>query len=508
MTGGGISNRGSLQIDQSTISTNSSGSIEGVAPIVQGGGIYNSGTLTITNSTIANNRASYGAGPPDAYGAGIYNLGTLTLTNCTITGNSTFKGDGGGVYNKGGNVQITNCTIANNLGDSGHGGIVSLGTSPVIIKNNIVALNNPPGDIAGSFTSLGYNLIGDNFYATISAGPGDQIGTDAEPIDPMLGPLQNNGGATQTQALLPGSPAIDQGGSADGVTTDQRGRSRPVDSSAIPPPSGGNNSDIGAFEIQADPTLNISTRALVLTGENILDGGFIVTGTDDKEVLIRGLGPSLGDHGVTGFLIDPTVELHDLNGVLQSNDDWRDTQESEIEATGIPPTDDLESAIVVTLAPGEYTVILQGNDGPTGIGLVEIYDLNPAANSALSNLSSRSFVQTEDNVMIGGFILGAGEGVQATVLVRALGPSLAINGVMDPLPDPALELHDENGALIVSNENWKDTQEVEIEATGLAPANDKEAAILQVLASGPYTAIVRGADQTTGVGLVEIYNLH
>ena len=127
----------------------------------------------------------------------------------------------------------------------------------------------------------------------------------------------------------------------------------------------------------------------------------------------------------------------------------------------------MESAIVVTLAPGEYTVILQGNDGATGIGLVEIYDLNPAANSALSNLSSRSFVQTEDNVMIGGFILGAGEGVQATVLVRALGPSLAINGVMNPLPDPALELHDENGALIVSNENWKDTQEVEIEATGL-----------------------------------------
>ena len=224
--------------------------------------------------------------------------------------------------------------------------------------------------------------------ATLTPAIGDQVGTDDSPIDPMLGTLQDNGGLTQTQALLPGSPAIDKGGPANGVPTDQRSRRRPVDDPTIVPASGGDNSDIGAFEVQADQSLNISTRASVLTGENILDGGFIVTGTDAKQILIRGLGPSLANQGVTGFLMDPTLELHDTNGVIQSNDNWKDNQESEIEATGIPPANDAESAIIATLAPGEYTVILQGKDGGTGIGLVEVYDLDTAADSTLGNLST------------------------------------------------------------------------------------------------------------------------
>ncbi|HEY8669195.1 MAG TPA: choice-of-anchor Q domain-containing protein, partial [Terriglobales bacterium] len=425
----------------------------------------------------------------------------------TISGGGTFKGDGGGIYNEGTPVIITNCTISGNAADDGTGGVSNAtGNAGITLTNDIIAGNE--SDISGAFNSNGHNLIGNGTGATITPTVGDQIGTATAPIDPKLGPLQDNGGPTQTQALLPGSPAIDKGAAVTGINTDQRGRFRPADDPTIAPAEGGDNSDIGAFEVQADQSLNISTRARILTGENVLDGGFIVTGTDPKMVLIRGIGPSLGNLHVTGFLMDPVLELHDASGVLASNDNWRDSQEAAIEATGIPPTDDAESAIVSTLSPGEYTAILQGKAGGEGIGLIEIYDLDPAANSTLGNISSRGFVDTGDNVMIGGFILGAGEAIEATALIRAIGPSLASSGVMNLLLDPELELHDENGDLVASDDNWKDMQQAEIEATGLAPTDDREAAILSSLATGAYTAIVRGADETTGVGLVEIYNLH
>jgi hypothetical protein len=254
--------------------------------------------------------------------------------------------------------------------------------------------------------------------------------------------------------------------------------------------------------------LNISTRLNVGTGENVLIGGFIITGNDAKKVIIRGIGPSLEQSGVANFLADPVLELHASDGSLISgNDNWKDTQQTEIEATGIPPTNDLESAIVATLLPGNYTAILSGKNDTTGIGLVEVYDLALTANSQLANISTRGFVLTGDNVMIGGFILGGAATDTNRILVRALGPSLTQAGITDALADPTLELHDGNGTLIQSNDNWKDTQQVEIEATTIPPTNDLESAIVAVLSPGPYTAIVRGKNDTTGVALVEVYHL-
>ncbi|MBA3544720.1 MAG: hypothetical protein H0T83_09825 [Chthoniobacterales bacterium] len=261
--------------------------------------------------------------------------------------------------------------------------------------------------------------------------------------------------------------------------------------------------------------LNISTRMQVGTGDNVLIGGFILQGSEPKRMMIRAIGPSLEAAGVEGSLADPTLELHNGTGALiATNDDWQATetgsvitedQVAEIQATTIAPLSEFESAIVATLAPGAYTAIVAGASETGGVGLAEVYDLGPAAvPTKLANISTRGFVQTGDNVMIGGFIIGN----QTTqVLVRGIGPSLAVAGVSGVLADPTLELHDSNGALIASNDNWKDTQQAEIEATGIPPNDDLESAILATLDPGAYTAIVRGVGNATGVGLIEAYGL-
>jgi hypothetical protein len=261
--------------------------------------------------------------------------------------------------------------------------------------------------------------------------------------------------------------------------------------------------------------LNISTRMEVLGGEQVLIGGFIVTGSDPKKIIVRGMGPSLA---VNGPLADPTLELHQGNATLATNDNWKvndqtgQSQEAEIQATTIPPGNDLESAIVATLSPGSYTAVLAGKNGGTGVGLVEVYDLAQGANSKLANISSRGFVDTGDNVMIGGLIAGGPGGYSARVLVRALGPSLTSSGVAGALANPTLELHDGNGATIATNDNWRmrpdgSSQQTEIEATTIPPTNDLESALVRTLSPGNYTAIVRGKDNSTGIGLVEVYNL-
>jgi len=257
---------------------------------------------------------------------------------------------------------------------------------------------------------------------------------------------------------------------------------------------------------------NISTRAQVLTGDNILDGGFIITGTESKNILIRAIGPSLGSQGLSGVLTDPTLELHGPNSsaLLATNDNWQDNPEYDIRYFGLPPTilptNNLEAAIFVNLQPGAYTVIIAGKDGGTGIGLVELYDFDPS--DSMANMSTRGSVGTGDDVLIGGFILAPDGGVSSTILVRAIGPSLAAAQVANPLQDPEIELYDSNGATIAFNDNWKDSQEAQIEATGLAPTDDHESAILQTLAPGAYTAIVSGTSNTTGIGLVEVYHLN
>jgi Kelch motif len=257
----------------------------------------------------------------------------------------------------------------------------------------------------------------------------------------------------------------------------------------------------------ATPTIlaNISTRLRVETGDNVLIGGFIVTGTQLKRVIVRAIGPSLP---FTGTLADPTLELRNSSGALiASNDNWRSNQEAEIIATGIPPSNDLESAIVATLPANSsaYTAIVRGVNNGTGIGVVEAYDLDRTVNSKLANISTRGFVSTGDNVMIGGTIIIGSSPTR--VLFRAIGPSLTNFGVPNALQDPTIELRDGNGVLLLANNNWRDMQESEIIATGLAPSNDLESAIVMTLSPSAYTAIVRGNGNTTGVALVEAYQL-
>ena len=252
--------------------------------------------------------------------------------------------------------------------------------------------------------------------------------------------------------------------------------------------------------------LNLSSRLNVGTGENVLIDGLIITGTTPKQVIVRGLGPSLSADGtLTGVLADPQLEIYQGGTLIQSNNNWKDTQEAAIIATTLAPTNDLESAILITLDPGSYTVILRGVNSGTGIGLVEAYDLDSTGGSVLANTSTRGFVSGGDNALIAGFIIG--NGGSDTVVVRAIGPSLADAGVTTPLADPTLDLYDENGTIIRSNNNWQETQEGLIQSTGLAPTNVLESAIMRSLTPGNYTAVVRGNELGNGVALVEVYNL-
>ncbi len=260
--------------------------------------------------------------------------------------------------------------------------------------------------------------------------------------------------------------------------------------------------------IHTSRQLNISTREVVGTGDNVLIGGFIVTGTTPKSVLLRAIGPSLTAEGVDGALQDPTLELHNrTGGLIASNDNWRDTQESPVEMTGIPPNDDRESAIVATLDPGEYTAILRGKNDTTGTALVEAYDLDATPASQFGNISTRGEVGTDNDVLIGGLIVSSEESGQANVIVRALGPSLGNSGVSGTLADPTLELHNGNGDLLAFNDNWQDSQGGIIGSANLAPNDPLESAIFATLAAGEYTAVVRGANATTGVGLVEVFDI-
>jgi glucose/arabinose dehydrogenase len=266
----------------------------------------------------------------------------------------------------------------------------------------------------------------------------------------------------------------------------------------------GNGGQVWKISVTSD-ALNISSRSHVASGENVMIGGFIITGSADKRVIVRAIGPSLQQFNVPNPLADPVLELHGSTGALiTSNDNWRDTQEAEIIQSQLAPTNDLESALIATLPPGSYTGIVQGNNGANGAGLVEVYDLDPAAGSTLANISTRSFVQTGDNRLIGGFIL-ENNGGGAHVIIRAIGPSLAQFG--NRLADPTLELRDGNGGLLRFDDNWQDdpNQAAQIIAAGLAPSNPLESAIAADLLPGHYTAIVAGKNGGTGIGLVEIY---
>jgi hypothetical protein len=238
-------------------------------------------------------------------------------------------------------------------------------------------------------------------------------------------------------------------------------------------------------------------------------GGFIITGTAPKKVALRAVGPSLSGAGINDALSDPVLELRSSSGALIGrNDNWRENRETEdaCRSNGVALQDDREAAIVTSLAPGSYTAVVSGQNSSIGTGLIEVYDLDPAADSKLANISTRGLVLSAQNVMIGGFIIG-GTANTTRVLIRGLGPSLGQAGIGNALPNPVLELHDGNGALLSGNDNWRDTQEAEIRNSGVAPSRELESAIVETLAPGAYTAVVAGKDNSTGVGLIEIFNL-
>lgn len=252
--------------------------------------------------------------------------------------------------------------------------------------------------------------------------------------------------------------------------------------------------------------LNLSSRLRVDSGDNVLIGGLIIRGSEKKVVVLRGIGPSLN---VPGKLEDPQIALYDGNGVnITTNDDWKSDQQS-IEQTGLAPTDDRESAILIALDPGTYTVVMSGKNNSTGIGVVETYDISLDRNARLANLSSRGFIGINDNVLIGGFFAGPQTAAITRMVFRAIGPSLAAFNVPQPIQDTTLELRNGNGDLVGSNDDWgSSANKAEIQAAGLAPNDQRESAIMiSNFEPGPYTAIVRGKNNTTGVGLVEIYDV-
>jgi len=256
---------------------------------------------------------------------------------------------------------------------------------------------------------------------------------------------------------------------------------------------------------------NISTRLRVETGDRVMIGGFIINGSAPKKVALRGLGPSLAGV-INDVLADPTLELRDGSGVLlEQNDNWQDNppQAAQLIELGLALQNSNESGIVATLPPGAYTVVVAGKDQTSGLGLVEVYDADAGASSSLANISTRGFVQTADNVMIGGFILGEGTAGPAAVVVRGIGPSLTQAGVVNALADPTLELRDSNGELLLENDNWQDDPDsaAQLVAHGLGPTNSLEAGIFASLPSGAFTAILAGKNGGTGIGLVEIYHV-
>jgi uncharacterized repeat protein (TIGR01451 family) len=266
---------------------------------------------------------------------------------------------------------------------------------------------------------------------------------------------------------------------------------------------------------------NISTRLQVGTGDNVLIAGFIINGTTPKKILIRASGPSLAGSGVQNPLSDPELELHDTSSVIARNQDWQTTeigglltadQVQEITNSGLQPSASAEPALIVTLNPGTYTAIVQDENSGTGVGTVEVYDLSTDGDARLVNISTRGFVQTGDNVMIGGFIT---VNQPTTLFIRARGPSLSNAGITNPLEDPQLELHDAT-SIVATNDDWQTTQIGSLITNGqasviqnspLKPDDAKEPAMIVTLPPGIYTAIIRGANESTGVATVEAYVL-
>jgi len=244
--------------------------------------------------------------------------------------------------------------------------------------------------------------------------------------------------------------------------------------------------------------------------------GFIVQGPggSTKKILVRAIGPSLLPFGITDALANPTLEIHDsTSAIVARNDDWKATQVgglitgdqfAEINGSGIAPSNDLESAIIADLAPGSYTAVVRGVGNTTGTGVVDAYDLSAGSPAKLANIATRGLIQPGDKLMIGGFIIQNGS---VRAVIRAVGPSLIAFGIANALPDTTLQLRDQNGNIVLENDDWQTTQKQELESTGLQPSHDLEAAVVTTLQPGQYTSQVRGKGNAAGIGVVQVYFL-
>ena len=511
----GLGGAGSPTIIGGTLNTASNGIIQGISAFLDG--CTNSGNIQIPGGDTVAIQAN-----------GLTNNGTILVNTNADNSTTKIRFDADGTLGGNGSVSLngiinsfnvadfdcTGHTVINDLNHTirGNGNIFAAGGT--LINNGTLAPGLSPGrlDVNGN---LQLNLLSKIFF---EVGGTTQV-TDYDLLNKTDNGAQKLNGklkvelingftpqSTDTFTILTTQTTLT--GHFTNVLSGSRLNTEDGSGSFIVTYNGGNNvvlSNFGA-PIPFSHLLNISTRADVETGDDVAIGGFIITGSVAKKVIIRGIGPSLSNSGLQNVLADPTLELHDATGVVATNDNWKDTQQTEIQNSGLAPTNDLESAIVATLDPGAYTAILAGKNSGTGIGLIEVYDLNPSADSHLVNISTRGLVGTGNNVMIGGTIIGPDIGTTKTILVRALGPSLP-NSIANRLPDPVLELHDGNGTLFASDDNWKDTQQTDVESTGLAPSNDSESAIVTTILPGNYTAVVHGAGGSTGVGLVEIFDL-
>ncbi|HVF72787.1 MAG TPA: PQQ-binding-like beta-propeller repeat protein [Chthoniobacterales bacterium] len=401
--------------------------------------------------------------PASADSVDLASAGGIILTGGTITGTGELRGD---VLNQGAFIVPGNSP----------GGLVVIGNytqeaggTLVLEMGGKTFFNNFSYDVfqvSGNAT-LGGNLVVKTINGFTPA-PGDNI-------NPLL-----YGSHTGNFASITPNAQVNLGAKGAQMTTD------------------GTNP-------QGPRALNISTRLQIQGGDNALFAGFIITGPSGstKKVLIRGLGPSLAQSGVSGAIPDPFLELHS-SGATVTNDNWQQAPNANEIPNGFAPGNPNESVIIATLGPGNYSAILKGAHGETGVGLAEVYDLDPNSAAQLANIATRGFVQTGDNVLIGGFIVSGNQ--PAKVLVRAIGSSLSAFGVQGALQDTTLEVHDSNGG-VISNDNWGDSDGAAILDTTIPPSHPNEAAVFAILVPGNYTAIVRGADDTTGIAVVEAYNL-
>jgi hypothetical protein len=548
------------------------------ASIVNAGSVYapSPGQTTFNDASTADHASitNDGAGPvanPGGHGGQTTFNGTSTAANASIGNLDTNGGGSGGQTTFNGTSTAGHATITND-GDSFHGGTTVFDGSSTAANAILIANGGGSGggiifnDVSTGGTARVQVL--DNGYLDISdRQPGVTVGSIEGSGNVFLGANRLTVGAnninTSFSGVISGSGLLSKVGSgiltlqANDCIADTIGLilvsgsvikldfTGPPDVIAslkvngVPQPPGIYGGPMsgapnilpefaGSGTVSVGPVSslgNISTRAFVQTGDNVVIGGFIVQGTEPKRVIIRAIGPELTQYGIPNALANPTLELHDATGALiASNNNWATTiiggiitanQVPDIQASGYAPGNGFESAIIAELPAGNYTAIVRGVNDTTGVALVDVYDLTPDSNSILANISTRSFVQTGDNVMIGGFIV---QGTQPKrVIIRAIGPELTQYGVPNPLANPRLELHDGTGALIASNNNWATTiiggiitanQVHDIQDSGYAPGNGFEPAIIAYLPPGNYTAIVRGVNNTTGVALVEVYDLN